>query len=94
MAQQSARTSELTSNERLRRKGQVQATTRKGKRTFIQNLILIGASAGGHDALIEILSELSTDIPAAIVILLHMQLGSVHRLKNSLGRFTRVPSFR
>ncbi len=39
----------------------------------------------------EILSELSTDIPAAIVILLHMPLGSEHRLKNSLGRFTRVP---
>ncbi len=88
MSEQRAGTSKLTSVERLGRKGQAQATKRNGK-TLIQNLVVIGASAGGYDAMIEILGELSADIPAAIVILLHMPLGGKHDL--SLGRCTRIP---
>jgi chemotaxis response regulator CheB len=90
MTEQRSRISELTSGERLRRKGQVQATTRNGT-TLVQNLIIVGASAGGYDALIKILRELSTEIPAAIVVLLHMSLDSNYRLKDTLRRFTEIP---
>src|SRR5215813_3210012 len=38
----------------------------------IENLIVIGASAGGHSAVKEVLRELSPDIPAALIILQHM----------------------
>ncbi len=90
MAKQRARTSKLTSGERLRREGQGQATTGNGK-TPLQNLIVIGASAGGYDALTDIVRELSPEIPAAIIILLHLPSGSEHPLRNSLGRLTLIP---
>jgi len=57
----------------------------------IANLIVIGASAGGYQALVEILKNLSANMPAAIVILLHTPLGSNTSLKESLGRFSRLP---
>lgn len=74
----------LTSGERLQRQGQASPT-------HIANLIVIGASAGGHRALAEILKNLSPDMPAAIVIVLHMPLGSPYDFKDTLGRFSRLP---
>jgi chemotaxis response regulator CheB len=74
----------LSSGERLGRQGQVSPTC-------IANLIVIGASAGGHRAVVEILKNLSADMPTAIVILLHAALGSPIFLKESLGRFSRIP---
>ena len=74
----------MTAEERLQRQGQPSASG-------IQNLIVIGASAGGHQALVEILKSFPADMPAAVVILLHRALGSPHSLKESLGRFTRLP---
>ena len=74
----------LTSGERLHRRGQASPTS-------IENLIVIGGSAGGHRAVVEILKELSADMPAAIVILLHAPLGYPSSLKESLGRFSRLP---
>lgn len=59
---------------------------RDGERTLIGNLIVVGTSAGGYSALVEILSDLSADIPAAIVILLHMPIGAEHSLEDSLRR--------
>jgi chemotaxis response regulator CheB len=85
------RISKLTSGERLRRKAQAQAVMRNGERPLIENLIVMGASAGGINAAIEIPGDLSIDIPAAIVILLHMRLGTKYDLKATLGRFTRIP---
>jgi two-component system, chemotaxis family, protein-glutamate methylesterase/glutaminase len=76
--------STLTSGERLQRQGPVSPGS-------IANLIVIGASAGGHQALREILKNFSSDMPAAIVILLHMALGSAHNLKALLGQFSRLP---
>ena len=76
--------SELTSGERLHRQGQ-------GNLSGIANLIVIGASAGGHQALVKILKELSANMPAAIVMLLHMPLESPYHLKESLGRFSLLP---
>jgi two-component system chemotaxis response regulator CheB len=40
---------------------------------------------------VEILKNLSADMPAAIVMLLHAPLGSTSYLKESLGRFSRLP---
>ena len=76
--------SSLTSGERLQRQGQTSARD-------IANLIVIGASAGGHLALAEIFKNFSADMPAAIVLLLHMPLGSPASLKETLGRFSQLP---
>jgi chemotaxis response regulator CheB len=83
------RISKLTSGERLRRKGQTQAPSKQ--QAFIRNLIVVGASSGGHHALEEILRDLPVDIPAAIVVLVHSRLGSEYSLKDLLKQFTRIP---
>jgi two-component system chemotaxis response regulator CheB len=77
------RKARLTSGERLRRQGQASPTG-------IANLIVIGASAGGHRAVIEIIKNLPVDMPAAIVILLHANWGSTSIFKELLGRFSRL----
>ena len=53
----------------------------------------MGASAGGYHALQEILPDLSIDIPAAIVILVHSRLGNTYRVEGMLKQFTRIPIF-
>jgi chemotaxis response regulator CheB len=78
----------LSSEERLRRHDQ--AARVKGEHR-IENLIVIGASAGGHQVLVEILKDFPPGMPAAIVILLHTSLGSTLNLKASLQRFSRLP---
>ena len=78
------RKSALTSGERLRREGQESPSG-------IANLIVIGASAGGYRAVVKIIKDLSVDIPAAIVILLHMAVGSTISLKEYLARYSRLP---
>jgi two-component system chemotaxis response regulator CheB len=82
--------SKLTSGERLRRKGAGEQASRAEK-SRISNLIIVGASAGGYKALSEIFRDLPADIPAAIVVILHMPLESDHQFAASLGRFTRIP---
>ena len=74
----------LTSGERLQRRGQASPTG-------IANLILIGASAGGHPVFVEILKSLPADMPAAIVLLLHAPVGSPSFLEQTLRRFSRLP---
>lgn len=74
----------MTVEERLQRRRQESA----GR---IDNLIVIGASAGGHEALVKILQSVPAEIPAAFVILLHMPVDSPYRLKDSVGRFSRLP---
>jgi two-component system chemotaxis response regulator CheB len=82
----------LTSSERLRRKAQARAGSAGGSpEAGIENIIVIGASAGGHAALIEVLRPIADDIPAAIVIVLHRPETSVYKLEESLARFTRLP---
>ncbi len=68
------RKSSLTSEERLQRQGQASPSR-------VADLIVIGASAGGYEALREILKNLSAEMPAAIVVLLHLPLESIHSLK-------------
>ena len=74
----------LTADERLKRQGDASPAR-------VTDLIVIGASAGGHRALPEILRSFSPELPAAIVILLHMQQDSASSLRRSLGRSTRLP---
>ncbi|HKA00045.1 MAG TPA: chemotaxis protein CheB [Candidatus Solibacter sp.] len=76
--------SPLTSGERLRRGGQEGPST-------VANLIVIGASAGGHQALLEIVKSFPADMPAAIVVILHMPVGSAYHLKEYLGAHCRLP---
>ena len=85
------RNSKLSSGERLRRKAKAPASTHERQGCAISNLIILGASAGGYRALVEILRELPADIPAAVVVILHMAVKSDHDLAASLGRFTRIP---
>jgi chemotaxis response regulator CheB len=88
-SQGNMRISKLTSGERLRRERQNQAPI-KG-RAFIGNVIVMGASAGGHHALKEILRDLPADFPAAIIVLVHSPLRTVSRLGEVLERSTRIP---
>lgn len=61
--------------DRLRREGQSSGDADRST----ENLIVIGTSAGGHQALRHVVKGLSDDIPAAIVVLLH-------RLPSTSGR--------
>jgi two-component system chemotaxis response regulator CheB len=70
----------------------VQASTRHREKSPIRNLIIVGASAGGYQALAEIFRDLPADIPAAIVVILHLPLGSTHDLAVSLALRTRIPT--
>jgi two-component system chemotaxis response regulator CheB len=84
--------STLTSRARLQRQRKsISARTGANNKYRINNLIVIGASAGGHRALSEIFKDLSVDIPAAIVILLHMPMKGLPSFKKALGRFCRLP---
>lgn len=81
--------STLTSRQRLQRQRQRQRSSASDGR--IENLIVIGASRGGHRALAEIFKDLSVDMPAAIVIILHMPTNSLAVFKRTLGRYCRLP---
>jgi len=52
----------------------------------IRRLVAIGASAGGINALREVLSRLPADLAAAIVIVQHLQAGHHTRLHEQLDR--------
>lgn len=83
--------STLTSRERLERHGQASSAARRRNKHRIDNLIVIGTSRGGHRALAEIFKDLSVDMPAVIVVLLHMPTNSLSSFKESLGRYCRLP---
>jgi two-component system, chemotaxis family, protein-glutamate methylesterase/glutaminase len=54
------------------------------------NVIGIGLSAGGLEPLIDIVTALPGDIPAALVILPHMPPNAESRLNDILGRASRL----
>src|SRR5262249_18144978 len=61
-----------TSGGRLRRGKEQPERTGQPTELPIENLIVIGASAGGHDALWAVVRERSHDVPAAVIIMQHM----------------------
>jgi chemotaxis response regulator CheB len=56
----------------LRREGQQPDATGQPTELPIENLIVIGASAGGHAALKELLKALPEHLPAPVIIMQHM----------------------
>jgi two-component system chemotaxis response regulator CheB len=58
--------------DRLRREGQQPDFTGQDTEPSIENLIVIGASAGGHQAIKEVLSALPEKFPAAVIIMQHL----------------------
>jgi chemotaxis response regulator CheB len=58
--------------DRLRREGQQPDRTGRITERPITNLIVIGASAGGHDAIRDVLKALPEHLPAAVIIMQHM----------------------
>lgn len=55
-----------------------------------QRLIVAGASAGGIEALIEVLRDLPADLPAAMVVVLHLSATSPSLLPQIIGRHTAL----
>jgi two-component system, chemotaxis family, protein-glutamate methylesterase/glutaminase len=51
-----------------------------------RDIIVIGASAGGVEALSALVSELPADLPASLFVVLHMGLGALSRLPEILTR--------
>jgi two-component system chemotaxis response regulator CheB len=83
--------STLTSRERLERQGQPSSVSRRRNKDRIDNLIVIGTSAGGYRALAEIFKDLSVDMPAVIAIVLHTPKKSLFTFNKILGRYCRLP---
>ena len=83
--------STLTPRERLERLGRANSASGRRNKHRVDNLIVIGTSSGGHRALAEIFKDLSVDMPAVIVIVLHMPIKSLPTFKKILGRYCRLP---
>ena len=82
-----------TGRDRLRRR---EPLSEVPPSSSIENLIVIGTSAGGQSAAKEVLKGLSQDIPAALIILQHMPStphsdAAKFRLKDWLQQATRIP---
>lgn len=56
-----------------------------------RDVVVIGASAGGVEALRTLVSGLSPDFPAAILVVLHVPAKSPSALPAILGRVSRLP---
>jgi two-component system chemotaxis response regulator CheB len=55
------------------------------------DLVVIGASAGGLEALRALLAALATPLPAAVLVVVHTGAGVVSRLAALLARMTTMP---
>jgi two-component system, chemotaxis family, protein-glutamate methylesterase/glutaminase len=85
-----------TSTDSLRRGREQPERTGRPTEEPIGNLIVIGASAGGYTALRELVQDLSDNIPAAIIILLHASVRihfQGHKFSDWLRESTRVPVY-
>lgn len=80
-------------DERLRRVGQEAEDFVQMSESPLQNIIVIGTSAGGFVALQEVVRGLSHDLPAAVVVLLHSgrRTGPENPVQTVLSRCTTLP---
>jgi two-component system chemotaxis response regulator CheB len=56
-----------------------------------RDVVVVGASAGGIEALREMLHGLDPDLDAAVFVVLHMGAGGGHALASILGRASAIP---
>jgi len=56
-----------------------------------QDIIVVGASAGGVEALTALVADLPEDLPAAVFIVLHLAPAAPSALHRILGRRTKLP---
>src|SRR5262245_14733826 len=56
-----------------------------------KDIIVVGASAGGVEALSGLVADLPEDLPAAVFIVLHMGPSSATALPRILARQTKLP---
>src|SRR5581483_7645442 len=56
-----------------------------------QDIIVVGASAGGVEALSTLVGDLPEDLPAAVFLVLHMGPHSATALPSILARRTKLP---
>jgi two-component system chemotaxis response regulator CheB len=55
-----------------------------------RDIIVVGASLGGLEALCRLVSGLSADLPAALLIVLHTSPRSPRLLADIVGRYTSM----
>jgi chemotaxis response regulator CheB len=96
MAKKLLREKSAATGDGLRRGREQLEQTGRAMELPLANVIVIGASAGGHKALWEVVKGMSHDIPAAVIIMQHMAhtpaFGlSSFRLDAWLREATRVP---
>ena len=56
-----------------------------------RDIIVIGASAGGVQALITLVADLTVDLPAAVFVVLHVRAAAPSLLPQILSRNSRIP---
>lgn len=85
----------LSTTDHLRRRRPITPHSRDDGREPPSHLIVIGASSGGHAAVKEVLRGLSSDLPAAVVLTLHMPAARTNYGGGQYGdwfqNFTQLP---